>query len=172
MDSETESRPIDVGEMPLEEKQSAYSFTVSPHIHERLERHILILKKLIDRKTTKQGWMIDSIKEKLIKDANNNQLPKATCLNVKIGEKLENEIMQKVEFAKKFRFSYSKKQWLVDAVLEKLDREEMEVKGKLIDLTQTQRDTYKQECEKLQAELDKLKLQLLKNQNSNIRTSD
>ena len=158
MDSElsTEIKPM----------SSGYAFTISPHIYSRLERHILILKKLIDRSTTKQRWLSNAIKEKLARDENNQQLPKATYLSVKIEKDTEKEIGKKIEFAKKFRFSYSKKQWIVDAILEKLDQEETEDKSKLLDLTQSQRDTYKQQNESLQTEIESLKLQLQAAQNA------
>lgn len=140
----------------------AYTVTISPHIHERLERHILILKKLIDRSATKQRWLIDSIREKLAKDASNQQVPKANTLNVKIDDELDKQVLKRIEFIKKFRFSYSKKQWLVDAVLEKLERDEKEVERKLSDMKQSQADTYKQQVEQLQTELAELKAQLVK----------
>lgn len=143
------------------------SFTISPHIYERLDRHILILKKLIDRSTTKQRWITNAIKEKILKEANNQQLPKATTLNIKIAKELEDELQRKVEFIRKFRASYSKKQWLVDAILEKLDRDEKGVEAKLVEETRSEVDSYKNQNEQLRAEVEKLKAQLKKAQKSN-----
>ena len=160
---------MDTDTMSLEQSKATgvgYTFSISPHIYERLERHILILKKIIDRTTTKQRWITHSIKEKLVKEEASQLIPKATSLNVKLDEELEMELFKKVEFVKKFRTSYSKKQWLVDAVLEKLDRDEKGVEAKLLDSTQSQMDSYKNQNEKLRAELEILKIQLKNAQKS------
>lgn len=146
----------------LNTSASIYNLTISPHIHERLERHILILKKLIDRGMTKQTWITNAIKEKLKKDSENTQVPKASTLSVKIDEDLDKLILERIEYVKKFRFSYSKKQWLVDAILDQLDNEEQEAERTLLKIKQhglsekQQDELLKEEVLNLKARLQKL----------------
>lgn len=136
-----------------------YTITISPHIYERLEKHITILKKLVDRSASKQRWIIEAIKEKLLNDEDSTQPPKATTLNVKIEENLCREVVERIEFIKKFRVSYSKKQWIVDAVLEKLDRDEKEVEKKMIYVQSKTKSNIKlrERIEQMQSELENLK---------------
>lgn len=145
----------------IETPVGGYSVTISPHIHDRLERHILILKKLIDRSATKQRWITSAIKEKLAAESNNQEVPKVNTLNVKIEEELDKQLISRIEFIKKFRFSYSKKQWLVDAVLEKLERDEKEVEKKMLEMRQSQVINQQQQIVQLQAELATIKAKLL-----------
>ncbi len=115
-------------------EKSGYSVTISRHIHARLERHVLILKKLLDKGATKQNWMISAIKEKLARDLQDDSLPKATTITLKIDKELDEELNARVEFIKKFRQSYSRKQWIVDAVIEKLDLDERKVEEKFLSI--------------------------------------
>jgi hypothetical protein len=138
-----------------------YNVMISPHIHERIERHVLVLKRLVDRSTTKQRWVAHAIKEKLAKDADNQMIPKETRLNVKIDEELDRQVLQRIEFIKKFRSSYSKKQWIMDAIFEKLERDEAETKKKMLEAQQSRSETHKQ-VDQLLSELEAIKAQLSK----------
>lgn len=51
-------------------------------------------------------------------------------IHFKLDEKLYKEIEGKVEMIKKFR-GFSKKQWMIEAIYEKLEREEEQVKKNL-----------------------------------------
>lgn len=115
-----------------------YSFMLSPHTHNRLERHIFILKKLVAKSTTKQDWLLNAITEKFANDENKQELPKAAIVNIKINKEIDKELIRRIEFIKKFRCSYSKKQWLVEAVLEKLDRDETAVEQRILDAKKSQ----------------------------------
>lgn len=136
-----------------------YTVTISPHINEKLDNHVLIMKKLIDRGVTKHLWIINAIEEKLAHDANQQQVPKVPHLNIRIDEELDKKILERIEFIRKFRKSYSKKQWLIDAILEKLDRDDSKI-GKF--KQQPQGDMH-EELEKLQAIITGLKTHVLKN---------
>jgi hypothetical protein len=104
--------------------------TISPYILKKLNRHIDIYKSLIDKSTSKKTWVNKAVKEKLENDLKDEQIPKHTSLSVKIDKGLHVALMDRVNFIRKFRESYSKKQWIVEAVLEKLEREEKEVEKK------------------------------------------
>lgn len=135
-----------------------YTVIISSHIYERLEKHITILKKLVDRSATKQRWIVDAIKEKLLNDANSTKPPKASTLNVKIESKYAKELAKRIEYIKKFRVTYSKKQWIVDAVIEKLDRDEKDVEKKMFYVPSKTKDLMLFErIEQMQSELESLK---------------
>lgn len=122
----------------IADEMNAYSFTVSQHIHERLDRHVFLLKKLIQRGASKQKWVVDAIKEKLTNDETKTSIPKANTIYVKIDDNLKIQMEKRIEFMKNFCSSYSKKRWLVDAVVEKLERDEKEVDMKLSELNKDQ----------------------------------
>lgn len=110
-----------------------HSITIGDHLHKRIENHILLLKSLIDRNHTKQKWIITALLEKLKHDENN--LPsKEKHLRFNVDPHLHNEISKKINYLKKFRKSYSKKQWFLEAIYEKLEREEENTKNMLVQL--------------------------------------
>jgi hypothetical protein len=158
MDSNTPSKNEDqTKEAPLK----VYTARISDHVHDRLERHVQILKKLIDRSATKQRWLFDSIEEKLARDIENPTVPKESTINVKIDKEQDKQIHERIEFMKKFKCSYSKKQWIVEAILEKLERDEKEVDQKIIE--QTEKKKQKSEMELLKDELAELKARVFEN---------
>ncbi|MBA3283955.1 MAG: hypothetical protein H0U27_02690 [Nitrosopumilus sp.] len=142
----------------LDNPGATYNVCISPHLQERLERHILILKRFIDRSATKQRWITEAIKEKLSNYANNPIVSKELRLYLRIEEELEKKVLEKVEYIKKFRSSYSKKQWIMEAIFEKLDRDESDAEKKIQEAQQTQQiraDTVKQ-MNQFQTELELL----------------
>lgn len=142
-----------------------YTIVISPHLYARLEKHITILKKIVDHTTTKQRWFTDAIKEKLLNDKDPASFPKATTLNVKIRNDLYQAIHARIEYIRKFRDTYSKKQWIVDAVLEKLERDENPVKLKMLDLTQPKDNAkvnLRSSIEEAKSEIENLKYRLEK----------
>lgn len=140
-----------------------YTVTVNSHIHKRLERHILIIKKLIDRHATKQDWLVNAIREKMEKDITGQEIPTTHSITVKLDARLEQMILQRIEYIKKFKFSYSKKKWIIDAIVDKLDRDEEEVEKKLLNTKQDLILTERQQIELLKNEVAELKARLNKN---------
>lgn len=126
LDSES-SVDVDIRDM-------GYTVSVSPHIFNRLEQHILFVKRLSNRNETRQNWVLEAIKDKLTRDERCHDIPKECRLNLKIDEITAQKLFKRVELIKKFRTSYSKKQWILDAILERLDREEKKIKQQLAEL--------------------------------------
>ncbi len=123
-----------MGKIPNEEADSfgpRYSVNLSPHLHNKLEQHIkkvMALEKMKGKvKTTKQKWFLDAVKDKLDRQLASREIPKAhrlsICFDPKTFEKLENQ----VNFNKNFASSYSKKQFIMEAVLEKFEEEAEDV---------------------------------------------
>ena len=115
-------------------KDMGYTVSVSPHIFNRLEQHILFVKRLSNRNETRQNWVLEAIRDKLTRDDRSQDVPKECRLNLKIDETTATKLFKRVELIKKFRTSYSKKQWILDAILERLERDEKKIKQKLLEL--------------------------------------
>ncbi len=103
------------------------SFTVDESLYEKLEALLHSLKFIDLEKRSKQRWIIEAIKEKLIQDIKPPK--KERPLSVRISKALNEKIHEKVEQIKKFR-SYSKRQWLFDAFYEKLERDQDKLQAK------------------------------------------
>ena len=115
-------------------KLDGYTVTISPHIHDRIEQHIIYVKKLSDPNSTKQRWILHAVQEKLSREEKDQDIPKERRLNIKLDKVTSKKVLKRVDLIKKFRTSYSKKQWFVDALLEKLEQEEQEIKKKLSEI--------------------------------------
>lgn len=116
-----------------------YAFKMCEDIFSRLDNHIQILKRLDNTSTSKQRWMTEAIKEKLEneKKLTSDQLPKDKHVSVRVEKNLAIQIEKNVEKYRVFRRSFSKKQWLIDAICEKLLSEESKAKVLLKKLAQS-----------------------------------
>ncbi|MGE3556380.1 MAG: hypothetical protein AB7M93_26120 [Candidatus Obscuribacterales bacterium] len=92
---------------------------------DRLKRHILSVERMEGKRVTKQQWIEAAIREKLEKEKHLHpaDIGKEPRLSLKLVESLSREIDEKVDFMRKFRSTYSKKQWVVEAIEEKLAQE-------------------------------------------------
>lgn len=110
-----------------------YSFKIGDHLHNKIENHIRIIKKLADRSCTRQRWITEAIKEKLDRETQNeiSSIPKDKYFQIKVPPHINEKIEKKIDEMKSFRRSYSKKQLLVEAISEKLEREEKKAKDLL-----------------------------------------
>lgn len=113
-----------------EEKEQGYNCSVDANLFSKLEQHIYALRGL-EGKISKQSWLAQAIKEKLKIDRLSNDIPKEKRLHFFIEKKLSEEIEERVEFLKKFRSSYSKKQWVVEAIYQKLERDAVRIQEQL-----------------------------------------
>lgn len=110
-------------------KEHFYTFTVDANLYEKLENHLFALR-VTEGKNTKRAWVAQSIREKL-KNDDPSIIPKEKRLNIAIAEPLLIEIDKRVDLQKQFRTSYSKKQWLVEAIYEKLNRDNKLIQDKI-----------------------------------------
>jgi hypothetical protein len=115
-------------ELPDKAPAIGYSIKIDAHLHKKLERHLKILKHLDQQSLSKQKWVMDAVQEKLSAEQNEKEIPKNFFLSLRINVSTNKKIESKVEYEKKFRDSYSKKQWLIEAINEKLEREEQKAK--------------------------------------------
>ncbi len=104
---------------------SNYCIRVNENIYQKIDRAVRVLKQVDTQGQTKQKWLVESIREKLEIETklSPDDLPKEKQLNIKLACHLRKKVNKRVELIKKFRTSYSIKQWIMDAIFEKLDRD-------------------------------------------------
>lgn len=119
--------------LPPKGKLKQYTISVGGNLHKRVTKHVELLKRLENRSHSQQQWMKDALKEKLAQleeqlgEADVDEL-KELYLAFKVEEEINHEVEKKIKILKNMRRSYSKKQLLIEAFSEKLDREESKIK--------------------------------------------
>lgn len=105
------------------EKKVEYSCRIGNHLHQQLSKHI---QKVQTRKAseTKQGWIEEAIREKLSMGESSDNLVNNNHLHLKVDVELWSALGSKIQELKTGRISISKKEWIEEAILEKMDREE------------------------------------------------
>jgi hypothetical protein len=105
-----------------------YSFIISPQINHKLSKHLTSLK-MIKGNLKKSEWLVNAIKEKLNRDNCGEIIQKEMRINLPIDEETLERLESNVKMTGKFRTSFSKKQWIVEAILEQLEKESHEVRS-------------------------------------------
>lgn len=108
-----------------------YTVTISPILYDKFNRHLLFLKKLCQVGQTKQKWLMEAIHEKLQREKNSTEGLPERRINIKIDVLTLKKVSERIDFIRKFRTSYSKKQWIADAIEEKLEIEKNSVTKKI-----------------------------------------
>jgi hypothetical protein len=105
-------------------KTQQYTVNISPILHHKLDQHIFLLKKLFKTGKTKRDWLTEAIEEKLAREEPKRVVDKEKRVGLRLDLMTNKKLEERVEMIRRFRYSYSKKQWIVDAIYEKLDSEE------------------------------------------------
>lgn len=103
---------------------------VDDRLYENLDNHLTAIKAL-KGKVTKQSWINQAIKEKLHKESSSFKVSKLKTINFKIDQESLPGIETRVNFIKKFRRTYSRKLWIVEAIQEKLEKEAKSVQEEM-----------------------------------------
>lgn len=104
-----------------------YNLYISDNMYEKIGKIISILKYVNNKPYTRQDFVMEAIREKMENDAKN---PLSICrpskaVYIKIDADIESEISKQVSLIKKYsNNSYSKKRWIEEALLKKIDIEE------------------------------------------------
>lgn len=115
--------------LPAGEK--SFSIRINENLHKRFNQHIKCLKNINKGQTTKQNWVEQAFREKLsLQDDSSSGILNDKLIHFKVDEKLFNEMEKKVQMIKKFR-NFSKTPWMINAIYEKLEREEAQAKTEL-----------------------------------------
>lgn len=122
--------------MDKNDNEIPFSLNISPILHAKLDQHVYVLKKTLKPTITKKEWISDAIEKKLAKEMSEKERIKRICIKIDLltKKKLENCI----EAIRMLR-SYSKKQWICDAIQEKLAMEEDPVKIRLKEYQEAQK---------------------------------
>ena len=115
----------------MSEEATQTSFIVQEALWKKFEKHIFLLK-YIGKEKTKQSWLMEAVEEKLSKEEyadlkkilEEPERRMAIFLNDALREKIDKQI----ELARRVKGSYSKKQLITEAIMEKLERERDELK--------------------------------------------
>ena len=100
-------------------KEMGYAIEISESLYRKIDKLIHIFNKLDDQSYSKQSWVLEAIKEKLVTEGENNDVPKVKFLKLQMSPQINQKIEEKVSLYKQFRTSYSKKKWLLEAIYEK-----------------------------------------------------
>lgn len=113
-------------------KSQQYSVSISQNLHDRITKHLLILKKLCRQGQTKQNWLMEAIRERLEFEENNKECEfQERRITLQVDLLTEERLSHRVSYIKQFRSSYSKKKWILDAIEEKLEKEKPMAEQKL-----------------------------------------
>ena len=122
-----------------------YSLRIGERLYKRLSKHIQFLKHL-NSIQNKQEWVEGAILSRLKKEELQEVdecIPQEKHLSFKISSQIDARVEKRVEAIKKIRGSFSKKQWILEAIHERLDLEEKETKEKAQKLLKNMlEDTY------------------------------
>lgn len=121
-------------------KPVEYTVRIGNHLYQRINKHMRLLKN-IRRDNSKQKWIQEAIREKLKEDEISNENLGDRFLHLKFDMDLWQEIQKKIEILKAFYTSISKKQWIEEAIYEKLDREEQNSKDLIKDMIKKASET-------------------------------
>ena len=104
--------------------QPNYTLKLPEHLYKRIDDVVRILN--IKGSCTKKKWLMEAIQEKLEreKEFQIDQIPKIKQISLHIPTQLNEEICKKIELIKNFRDSFSKKQFILEAINEKLNADE------------------------------------------------
>lgn len=108
-----------------------YAVSISSILHNKLDQHIYAIKKLLKTGKSKKEWVAEAIEKKLAREQSKKEIDKEKCICVKIDPVTKQKLEERVEMIRGIRYSYSKKQWVLDAIHEKLENQEEIVKKKL-----------------------------------------
>ena len=104
-------------------KAVEYTIRIGNHLYQKIDKHIRLLKHL-KNDSSKQKWVQEAIREKLKIDEISHEQLGDRFLHLKFDVDLWLEIQKRIDMLKAFHTSISKKQWIEEAVYEKLDRDE------------------------------------------------
>lgn len=108
----------------------SFSIKLGENLYLRFSKHFQLLKYVKKNSQTKKGWIEEAFMEKLEaeRELTPDSIKKEKYLHFQINPQLYDKIEQRVSVIKRFR-NFSKKQWMVEAIYAKLEKEEQEAKN-------------------------------------------
>lgn len=102
---------------------------IKSSLHNKFLNHLQNLKSQNHPERTQKAWILDAILKKMERDAASQGIHKAKHLALKLNEKLFEQLEARIEEISKVIPHYTKKQWILDAIEEKLEAEKEIVKN-------------------------------------------
>jgi hypothetical protein len=109
-------------------KVQQYSVNISSFLYNKLDQHVFIVRKLLGIHRTKRDWLVAAIEEKLAREAADNNFGEVKRISFKIDPLTKKQLEDRLQNIRRLRDTFSKKQWILDAIQERLDQQKEEVK--------------------------------------------
>lgn len=104
---------------------------VGEHFFSRVENHVRTLKYINKLYPKKKEWIAKAIHEKLDREHKEKSfqeeskgIPRTKHINVELDLQINEDLEKRINVIKKVRSGFSKKQWILEAIMEKLELEE------------------------------------------------
>ncbi len=107
---------------------SGYTIEIGENFYKKINNHVYLLRHIHKRDYSKNRWIMEALNEKLSQNLSPTEVPRRKQISLKIDANLRKNLEIKIEYIKKFRNNYSKKKFIMEALAEKLEREEEEFK--------------------------------------------
>jgi hypothetical protein len=106
------------------------SYRVGENVYNRIDEHVRVLKYTDKKAIKKKEWFAAALREKLEreKDLGIFKSPRFKQLQFPIDEELQEKLEKRLSVIRKVR-PYTAKELVLEAILEKLEREEMKAKA-------------------------------------------
>jgi len=117
----------------LMSKTQQYSVSISPVLLNKLNHHLHLLQTLLGLQHQKRDWYIAAIEEKLARDVTESKVEKEKRIGFRLDQLTKKKLEDHIQNIRKSRNSFSKKQWILDAIEERLDEEEEIIKNRLLE---------------------------------------
>lgn len=92
-------------------------------LYQQFLKHLQDLKEKNHPDRTQKAWIYNAILKKIERDEASLDIPKAKHLALKLDEDLSDRLEARIEEICKTIPHYTKKQWILDAIEEKLEAE-------------------------------------------------
>lgn len=100
-----------------------YTVYVSSIFSSRIKNHVQKIRRAIDPTISDEEWVKEAISEKLKIEQKLKSVEKEKTLSIILDPELSDRLKNHLEVIKEKRNLTSKKQWILDAIDEKMDRE-------------------------------------------------
>jgi hypothetical protein len=117
--------------LKIEEKRHIHKFTwvISPYLHKEIEDHLDTINNGLSKNIPKQRWIRNAITEKLKRpEPKNNKFERISII---INPLLSLRLNYRVKKIREKLGHYSKRQFFIEAILEKLQTDEESIKKKI-----------------------------------------
>lgn len=106
-------------------------FQVPEKLHKRIKKSLSLRKALGIPDYTLRNWLTKAVLRKHELDKLSISVPKQLQMTVELPVKIEEEINKKIDFYKKLtKSTYSKKKWILEAIEDQLEADEVDLQRK------------------------------------------